>query len=57
VIEEVPIVVYCPQCEAQSTLASMQSFCCSECGTPTGEIVQGKELEVVALELLERSVA
>jgi len=57
VIEEVPIVVYCPRCEAQSALASMQSFCCSECGTPTGEIVQGKELEVVALELLERSVA
>ena len=57
VIEEVPIVVYCPQCEAQSALASMQSFCCSECGTPTAEIVQGKELEVIALELLERSVA
>jgi hydrogenase nickel incorporation protein HypA/HybF len=57
VIEEVPVVVYCSKCQAQRTLTSVQSFCCSECRTPTGEIVQGKELEVIALELLERSAA
>jgi len=51
VIEEVPIVVYCPKCEAQRTLSSMQWFCCPECGTPTGDVVHGKELEVVALEI------
>lgn len=51
VIEEVPIIVYCSKCEAQRTLESMQLFCCPECGTPTGQIIHGKELEVVALEI------
>jgi hydrogenase nickel incorporation protein HypA/HybF len=50
-IEEIPIVVFCPKCQAERPLASMQLFCCSECGTPTAEVVRGKELEVVALEV------
>lgn len=53
VIEQVPIVVYCSRCQAQRTLGSMQWFCCPECGTPTGDVVQGKELEVVGLEIQE----
>ena len=51
VIEDVPVVVYCPDCRAQRTLASTQLFCCPECNTPTPEVVHGKELEVVALEI------
>jgi hydrogenase nickel incorporation protein HypA/HybF len=51
VIEEVPVVIFCPKCEARRPLSSVQLFCCGECGTPTSEIVQGKELEVVALEI------
>jgi hydrogenase nickel incorporation protein HypA/HybF len=55
VIEEVPIVVYCSTCDAQRTLESMQLFCCPACGTPTGEVVHGKELQVVALEIIDES--
>src|ERR1700730_12723164 len=51
IFEEVPVVVSCPTCQTQRTLGSVQWFCCSECGTPTSEIVQGKELEVTALEI------
>jgi hydrogenase nickel incorporation protein HypA/HybF len=51
VIEEIPVVVYCPTCRAETALASLQRFCCSVCGALTSEIVQGKELEVVALEI------
>lgn len=51
VIEEIPTVVYCPACQAERTLASVQRFCCSVCDTPTPDVVQGKELEVVALEI------
>jgi hydrogenase nickel incorporation protein HypA/HybF len=51
VIEEVPVIVFCPNCDVQRPLSSIQLFCCGECGTPTSEIVQGKELEVVALEI------
>jgi hydrogenase nickel incorporation protein HypA/HybF len=50
-IEDVPVVVYCPRCEAPRTLDSLQWFACAECGTPTGDIRQGKELQVVALEV------
>jgi Zn finger protein HypA/HybF involved in hydrogenase expression len=31
----------------------VQLFCCSECHTPASEVVHGKELEVVALEIKE----
>ena len=51
IIEDVPIVVYCSQCDAERTLPSMQWFCCPVCETPTPEVRHGKELEVVALEV------
>lgn len=51
VIEEVPVVIFCPNCKLQRPLGSVQLFCCGECGTPSSQIVQGKELEVVALEI------
>jgi len=51
VIEEIPILVYCEQCRDQRQVHSMQSFCCSECESPVSEILQGKELQVYALEL------
>lgn len=50
-IEEVPVVVYCPTCRANVAVASIQHFCCSVCDTPTPQVVQGRELEIVALEL------
>ena len=50
-IEEVPTVVYCPACRAERALDSIQRFCCSVCDTPTPEVVRGRELEVVALEI------
>jgi len=53
IIDEVPVVIFCPSCRAQRPLHSVQLFCCSECGTACSEIVQGKELEVVALEIRE----
>jgi len=51
VFEEVPVVVFCPNCQAERRLDSMQWFCCYECGTPTPEVLHGKELEVTALEI------
>ena len=51
VIEEVPIVAYCPNCQAPRSPKSTQWFACSICGSPVSEILQGKELEVTALEI------
>lgn len=53
IVEDVPVVVYCPSCRADRPLSSIQLFNCAECGAPTSQIVQGKELEVVALEIQE----
>jgi len=53
VIEEVPAMIHCPQCKAAKPVSSLQWFCCAECGSPGHEIVQGKELQIVALEVPE----
>lgn len=52
-IESVPVVVFCPSCRAERALNSLQLFRCPECDTPCSDIVHGKELEVVALEIQE----
>ncbi|MCM3900275.1 MAG: hydrogenase maturation nickel metallochaperone HypA [Pyrinomonadaceae bacterium] len=51
VIEDVPVVVYCNTCEAEKTLDSIQRFCCPTCGTLTADLVSGKQLELVAIEI------
>ena len=51
VIEEVPVTVYCTQCRQERAIESIQRFCCPVCGMLASEVVRGKELEVVALEL------
>jgi hydrogenase nickel incorporation protein HypA/HybF len=53
VIEEVPIVAYCPACQEERTLDAGNRFFCPICDAPTPEVVQGRELEVVALEIQE----
>jgi hydrogenase nickel incorporation protein HypA/HybF len=52
-IEEVPVMVFCPQCKEKRLLESVQSFICPDCASPTGDVLQGKELEVYALEVEE----
>jgi hydrogenase nickel incorporation protein HypA/HybF len=53
IVEDVPVVVFCPRCQEKRALPSIQSFTCPECGAPTRDILQGKELEVFALEVEE----
>jgi hydrogenase nickel incorporation protein HypA/HybF len=53
VIEEVPTVAYCPDCQAERALEAGPRFCCPVCNAPTPEVVRGRELEVVALEIQE----
>lgn len=52
-IEEIPIVVFCPSCDTQRSVVSIQNICCAVCGTPTPQIVTGRELEVSAMELCQ----
>jgi hydrogenase nickel incorporation protein HypA/HybF len=57
IVEDVPVVVFCPKCQQKRTLDSLQSFACPECSQPTMDIRQGKELEVYALEVEETGEA
>ena len=49
-IEEVPTVIYCPSCEREQPVVSIQCMCCITCGTPSADIRKGSELHVFALE-------
>lgn len=53
IVEDVPVVIFCAHCQEQRALASVQQFVCPQCGAPTMDIRQGKELEVFALEVEE----
>lgn len=55
VIQDVPVVVYCPNCQAERPAASPQEICCSVCRTPTPRVITGRELEVCALEVVDES--
>jgi hydrogenase nickel incorporation protein HypA/HybF len=50
-VEEAPLVVFCPVCAAERAPVSAWELCCAVCGAPTPEVVGGRELEVVALEV------
>ncbi len=50
-IEHVPIVVYCPTCAQCVALPSIQEFRCPRCQTLTGDVRQGRELEIVSIQL------
>jgi hydrogenase nickel incorporation protein HypA/HybF len=51
VVEEVPVVAYCPVCAAARTPSTPPLLCCPTCAGPTPEIISGRELEIVALEI------
>ena len=50
-IEEVPLTVMCPSCEEVKAPRSLYSFRCPTCGAPTPEVVTGREMQLVSLEL------
>ena len=50
-IEDVAVVVYCPVCDRESELPSIQSFQCPFCGGLTADIRHGRELELTSMEI------
>jgi hydrogenase nickel incorporation protein HypA/HybF len=53
VIEETPCAVFCPRCEVERALTSIQRVICPVCGAPTPQVVRGREIELVALEVAQ----
>jgi len=40
IVEDLPVIVFCPRCQAKRTLSSVQCFECPECRMPTGDIAR-----------------
>lgn len=53
VIEEIPITIDCPACGAVRPVRSVQEICCLHCGSPAARVVTGREMDVIALELID----
>ena len=44
--EELPLVIFCQECQQTQILPGIQSFRCPVCQAPSADIRQGEELEV-----------
>ncbi len=56
-VEETPLTVLCPLCGGEPKPATLQDLRCPDCGTPTPDVVGGRELELYALEVNENATA
>jgi hydrogenase nickel incorporation protein HypA/HybF len=54
-IDSVPVVVYCPACDAEGELATIQSFRCPRCGRLTADVRAGRELLIDSVEVLDET--
>jgi hydrogenase nickel incorporation protein HypA/HybF len=53
VVVNLPVVIFCKQCGESRELNGVQSFRCPVCNTPSGDIRQGRELEIESVEVEE----
>ncbi len=49
-IEEIPVVVFCSQCQTDRPLPDIQLFRCPACGGSTVVVTAGKEIELASIE-------
>ncbi len=50
-VEDIPVVAYCPACQAEQNIVSIQQWTCARCGAAVQDVIRGRELQIVALEL------
>jgi len=50
VIEDIPVKVHCANCQEARVLPEPFPMRCPVCGTKTGEVLEGREMELYALE-------
>jgi len=56
-IVTVPVVIWCTACGREVTLPGILKFACPECGTPSGDIRAGRELDLESVELADDAAA
>jgi hydrogenase nickel incorporation protein HypA/HybF len=50
-VKELPVVIHCAVCQKDIELPGVQRFRCPHCDTPSGDIRQGRELEIESIEI------
>ena len=56
-IVTVPVVIWCAACGREVALPGIQKLACPECGTPSGDIRAGRELDLESIELDDEAAA
>lgn len=51
IIEEVPLAVFCEHCEAERAPIPGTGLLCPQCGSICPNIVRGREMQLVAMEV------
>lgn len=54
-ITMLPVVIYCPSCQAEVELPDLQPFRCPRCGTPSADVRQGREMTIETVEVLDEA--
>ena len=52
-IVPVPVTIWCAVCDREVTLSGIQKFSCPACGTPSGDIRAGRELDLESIEIAD----
>ena len=52
-IEDIQLTVFCTTCDAVKKPNGKYNFRCPDCGMPTPNVVTGKEMQLVSIELYE----
>lgn len=50
-IDTLPIIIHCAACDRDAELPTIQRFRCPNCDSPRVNIVQGRELELVSIQV------
>lgn len=50
-IVHVPVRIWCGACGREVELPGIQRFACPDCGTPSGDVRAGRELDLESIEL------
>jgi len=56
-IVSVPVTIWCGACGREVELPGIQRFACPACGTPSGDIRAGRELDLESIELADDAAA
>ena len=52
-METVDLVIWCPKCGQERLLEDISQLCCPVCQARSSKIVQGKELEITSIEVID----